>query len=33
MVRAVAHTHQGDAVALPRAEGGLTVTVTLPCAP
>ncbi|WP_411120232.1 ATP-binding protein [Streptomyces sp. 058-1L] len=33
IVRAVAHTHQGDAVAMPRAKGGLTVTVTLPCAP
>lgn len=33
IVRAVAHTHQGDAVAMPRAEGGLTVTVTLPRAP
>ncbi|MEU6631999.1 ATP-binding protein [Streptomyces parvus] len=33
IVRAVAHTHHGNAVALPRAEGGLTVTVTLPCAP
>ncbi|MFJ7062921.1 sensor histidine kinase [Streptomyces microflavus] len=33
IVRAVAHTHQGDAVAVPRADGGLTVTVTLPTAP
>ncbi|MFC8093356.1 sensor histidine kinase [Streptomyces sp. NPDC057301] len=30
IVRAVAHTHQGDAAAAPRTGGGLTVTVTLP---
>jgi signal transduction histidine kinase len=30
IVRAVAQTHQGDASATPRAEGGLLVTVSLP---
>lgn len=30
IVQAIARAHQGDVVAVPRAEGGLVVTVTLP---